>query len=102
MAQGFIRQHRSQLFENEVQVEQKKNRRDDEDQNHRGKKNLLVHFIIPKKKRTETEVDKAEQFRAVKRVAPGTFLCLKSAHLPQAEKQQAVGRKRENHIGCLQ
>ena len=46
---------------------------------------LLRHAAKPKKKRTKAEVHEAEKFCPVEGVAPGTFLYLKTACLPEAE-----------------
>ena len=94
MPQGFVRQHRAELFEDDVQVEQKKDRRQDEHENRGAEERLPRHSVVPVEKRTEAEVDEAEKFCAVQRVAPGTFLFLKIAHLPESKKQQAGGGER--------
>ena len=65
------------------------------------KKILLRHLVLPVKKGAEAEVDEAEQFRAVEGVAPGTFLFLKTAHLPEAVKQQAISDERGDHAERL-
>src|SRR5271170_2048839 len=97
MPQGFIGQHRAKLFEDDVQVKQKKQRRQNEYKNCRAKKRLFRHPAEPKQKRAETEIDEAEKFCAVKRIAPGTFHFLKTAHLPEAVEQKRIRDKRGNY-----
>ena len=60
------------------------------------------HFVLPVKKRAEAEVDEAEEFRAVKGVAPGAFLFLEIAHLPEAVEQQAGAGQRGNEAQRLE
>ena len=96
LPQRFVRQHRAKLFEDDIQVEQKKQRGQNEHKYCRAKESLFRHFILPVQKRAEAEVDEAKEFRAVEDVAPGTFLFLEVAHLPEAvEQQTGAGQRRE-------
>ena len=100
--EGFIRQHRAELFEDDVQVEQKKHGRQDEHKNSGAEKGFPRHPIVPVKKRAKPEIDEPEEFRAVQRIAPGAFLLLEIAHLPEAKNQQAGGGERGNEAERFQ
>jgi len=97
LTQRFVRQHRAELLEDDVQIEQKKDRRQNEDENRAAEKRLFRHPAEPEQKRREAEVDEAEEFRAVEGVAPGTLLFLKAAHLPESKKQKQIHNERRNN-----
>ena len=97
VAERLIRQHRAELFEDDVQIEQKKQRRQREHKNRRVEKRLARHFILPEKKRAQTEIDEAKKLRAVEGVEPGAFLFLKIAHVPEAVEQQTGAGQGGDH-----
>ena len=96
LPERFVRQHRAELFEDDIQVEQKKQRGQNEHKHRRVEERLFRHFVLPVQKRAEAKVDEAKEFRAVEGVAPGTFLFLEVAHLPEAvEQQPGAGQRRD-------
>ncbi len=106
LSQSFVRQHRAELLEHEVQIEQKKKCRQDEDEQRGIEEKLARHFILPIEKRTQAEVHESEQFGAVERIAPGTFRLLEMADLQKSVKQKQADDDRRNdarrreHVGA--
>ena len=62
LTQRFVRQHRAELFEDDVQVEQKKYRRENEHENRRTEKKLIRHLVVPVKKGQRPKLTRPSSF----------------------------------------
>ena len=94
LAQGFVRQHRGEALEHEVQVEQEQH--GGKFQHHDGgaEEKFPRHPVVPVDERAQSEVDERQEQGAIQCVPPRTLLFLEITHLPEAVEEQGVDGER--------
>src|SRR5207244_12281 len=81
--QRFVRKHRAESFQHQIQAAKKKQRANGKQIHHDGEERI-VNPAGKEQERAQTQIDYAQNGSGVDRASPDALLFLKSGELPQA------------------